>query len=153
MKKLLLIVCCIISTSLILSGCNIANKTADQQDNEETISVDKNYLLALNTVNNFLIAWLNRDYDKGTELLTEKVKSSVTQADLRMFFSGLSNPHHQGFEVVGNKYVDDNTIRFHVWLYEYYTGEAPPPTKRPEPYSIDVVKVSDEIWLVNTLPE
>ena len=63
MKKLLLIVCCIISISLILSGCNIANKTADQQDNEETISVDKNYLLALNTVNNFLIAWLNRDYD------------------------------------------------------------------------------------------
>lgn len=86
-------------------------------------------------------------------LLTEKVKSSVPQADLRMFFSGLSNPHHQGFEVIGNEYVDENTIRFHVWLYEYYTGETPPPAERPEPYSIEVIKVNEDIWSVNNLPK
>jgi hypothetical protein len=151
MKKVGWIVCFIIAFSLFTSGCQTADNTAAQPD--KAVTVDKNYLLAINTVNHFLIAWLARDYEKGAELLTEKVKSSVPQADLRMFFSGLSNPHHQGFEVIGNEQVDENTIRFHVWLYEYYTGETPPPTKRPEPSSIDVIKVNEDTWLVNNLPQ
>jgi hypothetical protein len=153
LKKIVWIVCFTFAFSLLISGCNNANKSATQQDNiEAIITVDKNYLLALNTVNNFLIAWLHRDSEKGTLLLTEKVKSSFPEVDVRMFFSGLSNPHHQGFEVIGNEYVGENTIRFHVWLYEDYTGETPLPAERPEPYSIDVIKVKDDIWSVNNLP-
>lgn len=128
-----------------------AEKPATQQDKE--IKVDRNYLLALNTADKILVAWLNRDYKTGTELLTEKFKSSIKQEDLNMLFTGLSNPHHQGFEIVGKEYVDENTIRFQVWLYEYYTGETPTPTERPTSYSLDVVKVNENTWLVNNLPQ
>ena len=149
--------------SLVTSGCNTANKSSTPQVKKITtdkstpqimeIKVDKNYLLALNTADNFLIAWLNRDYKKGIGLLTEKVKSSVKQEELTMFFTGLSNPHHQGFEIIGNYYIDDNTIRFQVWLYEYYTDETPPPAERSIPYTLDVIKVNENTWLVNNLPQ
>jgi hypothetical protein len=134
-----------------MSGCNIANDQITQQTRQ--VKVDKNYLLALNTADKFLIAWLNRDYKNGTELLTEKVKNSLKQEDLMMFFTGVSNPHHQGFEIMGKEYVDENTFRFEVWLYEYYTGETPRPTERPDSYSFDVIKVNENTWLVNNLPE
>ena len=92
MKKTIFIVSFLVSFSLVISGCNIADKSSTEQIKE--IKVDKNYLLALRTTDNFLLAWLNRDYKKGVELLSEKVKNSDNQEDLFMFFTGLSNPHH-----------------------------------------------------------
>lgn len=145
------IACFLFVFSVLTSGCNVAKNSATAQDKD--VVIDKNYLLALNTINNFSMAWLNRDYVKGVELLSEKTKNSVPLADLKMFFSGLSNPHHQGFEVIGKEQVDENTIKFQVWFYEYYTGEKPAPTERPEPQSIDVIKVNEDTWLVNNLPE
>lgn len=70
-----------------------------------------------------------------------------------MIFSGLSNPHHQAFEVVGAKRIDSGTIRFYVWLYEYYTNTSPTPINRSKPYVMDIVKVSEDQWLVGNLPK
>ena len=163
MKKTIFIACFLVIFSLVISGCNIVDKSSTQQVKEndaekssteqiKEIKVDKNYLLALRTADNFLLAWLNRDYKKGVELLSEKVKNSDNQEGLFMFFTGLSNPHHQGFEIVGKENINENTIRFQVWLYEYYTNETPPPTDRSAPYSLDIIKVNENSWLVNNLP-
>lgn len=152
LKKTIGSVFIILVFSSLISGCNHAiNNSVTNQ--EKVMMIDKNYLLAINTINNFLIAWLDRDYDKGVELLSKEAKNSVPQEDLRMFFSGLSNPQHQGFEVIGKEHVDNNKIRFQVWLYEYYTGETPPSVEKPKPYSIDVIQVNEDSWVVNNLPE
>ncbi|WP_312113625.1 hypothetical protein [Brevibacillus reuszeri] len=151
MKKTTLLLCFLFVFSLLVSGCNTSStsETALQKQ----VQVDKNYLFALRTANNFLIAWLNRDASKGSELLTDHVKKSVSPEDLTMFFSGLSNPHHQGFEIIGHENAGENAVTFHVWLYEYYSGDTPEPEKRPEPYTIEVSKVDENTWLVNNLPK
>lgn len=151
MRKMIWLVCLLFTFSSLLSGCNTAVSSTTQQTKQ--VQVDKNYLLALHTANNFLIAWLNRDAAKGSELLTNNAKKSVSPEDLTMFFSGLSNPHHQGFEIIGHENTGENTVTFHVWLYEYYSGDTPEPEKRPEPYTIEVSKVDENTWLVNNLPK
>jgi len=151
LKKIVWLACFLCTFSFFISGCNTADPSATQQKNE--IKVDKNYLLALHTANNFLMAWLNRDDAKGAALLTDNAKKAVSAEDIKMFFSGLSNPHHQGFEIIGHENADENTVTFHVWLYEYYSGETPEPAERPKPYTIDVVKVDADTWLVNHLPK
>lgn len=151
MKKSVCVIFFIFIFSFHISSCTTGEKPAAQQ--VKSFKVDKNYLLALNTADSFLVAWLNRDYKNGVQLLTERAKSSARQEDLMMLFTGISNPHHQAFEVVGKEYIDENTISFQVWLYEYYTGEMPPPSEKPAPYSFNVIKVDGDTWLVDTLPE
>ena len=151
MRKIIWLVCFLFTFPSLLSGCNTAVSSTAQQTKQ--VQVDKNYLLALHTANSFLIAWLNRDAAKGSEFLTDNAKKSVSPEDLTMFFSGLSNPHHQGFEIIGHENAGENTVTFHVWLYEYYYGDTPDPEKRPEPYTIEVSKVDESTWLVNNLPK
>ncbi|WP_103107959.1 hypothetical protein [Brevibacillus reuszeri] len=151
MKKTTLLLSLLFVFSSLISGCNTSSSS--ETPLQKQVQVDKNYLLALRTANNFLIAWLNRDAAKGSELLTDNAKKSVSPEDLTMFFSGLSNPHHQGFEIIGHENAGENTVTFHVWLYEYYSGETPEPEKRPEPYTIEVSKVDENTWLVNNLPK
>ena len=38
-----------------------------------------------------------------------------------MYMSGISNPHHQAFEIFAGKRVDDDTYEFSVYLYTAYT--------------------------------
>lgn len=151
MKKTTLLLSLLFVFSSLISGCNTSSSS--ETPLQKQLQVDKNYLLALHTANNFLIAWLNRDAAKGSELLTDNAKKSVSPEDLTMFFSGLSNPHHQGFEIIGHENAGENTVTFHVWLYEYYSGDTPEPEKRPEPYTIEVSKVDENTWLVNNLPK
>lgn len=150
MKKNVRIICCILVCSLAIGGCQSGGSNATPPD--QKIVVDKHYLFAVNTINHFLLAWLNRDYDKGVETLSDTVKSSVPQEDVRLFFTGLSNPHHQGFEIISHERVDGHTIRFQVWLYEYYSGEDPVAAERPQPHLIDVVQAGEDKWAVNGLP-
>ncbi|HAN09312.1 MAG TPA: hypothetical protein DCP90_01720 [Clostridiales bacterium] len=116
------------------------------------VLIDKGYLLALNSVDQFLGAWLMRDEKKGLEFITKRLKDSLTANESFAFFVGTSNPHHQGFEVTGSERVDESTIRFNVWLYEDITGESPTPKKRGKPMYVDVVKFNEYQWLVDSLP-
>ncbi|CAG7646149.1 hypothetical protein PAESOLCIP111_05111 [Paenibacillus solanacearum] len=42
---------------------------------------------------------------------------------LSAYFTGVSNPHHQAFEVTGKKQIGDERFAFHALLYEYYTAQ------------------------------
>jgi hypothetical protein len=119
---------------------------------KEGRDIDGNYVFALNTVDRFLHAWLMRDYKKGVKYISGALKKSVSKEELKLFFSGRSNPRHAAYEVVGWKYINDDTIRFNVWLYEYIAGESFNPIKHPEPFYIEVIRVEDEKWFINTLP-
>lgn len=158
MKKILISCMLIICTVSLLSGCgNKQTPAASKPDTNDiiilkNIEVDKDYLMAVNAADQFLGAWLMRDLQKGVQFITPELKNSLTEEQLFAFFVGTSNPHHQGFEIIGKERINDTTIRFNVWLYEYYTGENPPPVKRGSPYYIDVVKSSEYIWLVSNLP-
>lgn len=116
------------------------------------IKVDKGYLIALDTIDSFLESWRLRNPEQGISLLTDNARNSVSSDQLIMFFTGLSNPHHQGYEVTGADRINDNTVRFYVWIYEYYTGESPEPMGRPNPYYVDVVNAGGDKWLVNNFP-
>lgn len=113
--------------------------------------VDKDYLLALNVADRYLGAWLDRDSERGVQLLTPGFKKNRALGDLYQIFSGLSNPHHQAFEIAGAQRLDKDTFRFQVWLYLYYTGEDPPAKDRPAPLALDVVRTGPDQWLVDNL--
>lgn len=115
--------------------------------------IDGNYVFALNAVDRFLHAWLMRDYKQGVKCITKKLKERVSKQELKRFFTGTSNPYHVAYEVVGWKYINDDEIRFNVWLYEYIEGESFSPIRHPEPFYIEAVRVGDEKWLIDTLPE
>jgi hypothetical protein len=115
--------------------------------------IDGNYVFALNAVDRFLHAWLVRDYKQGVKYITKELKERASKEELKIFFKGTSNPYHVAYEVVGWKYINDETIRFNVWLYEYIEGESFNPIRHPEPFNIEAVRVEDEKWLINTLPE
>ena len=145
------------SLMIVLNSFNIstyaqnANKKKNINDNVETLMIDHNYLFALNTLDNFLHAWVTRDFIEGPKYITEGLKNSE-KGNLKSFFCGISNPHHQAYEVIGSNYINSDTIRFKVWLYEHVTGQTFEPVRHPQPYYIDVVKINTELWLVNTMP-
>ena len=159
MKKLIFSLLIVVSILQISCGCSKQQTKIENNpksnDNAilKNVDVDKNYLLALNVADQFLSAWLMRDQNKGLEFVTENLKNSLGENGLFAFFVGTSNPHHQGFEIIGREHINGSTIRFNVWLYEDVTGETPMPVKRGNPYYIDVVKSTEYIWLVNNLPQ
>jgi hypothetical protein len=67
-----------------------------------------------------------------------------------MFFSGLSNPHHEAYEVSVGKLVKHNKIKFKVRLYEAYTGKKDNGT--PQKSEIIAVKGPDGKWSIDQLP-
>jgi hypothetical protein len=117
------------------------------------LSVDEDYLYALRTADGFLHAWALRNFEEGVNFLSENLRESVTPEWIKSYFSEESNPHHMAYEICGAKYVNKNTIRFNVWLYEYEKGQIFDAISRPKPQYIDVIRIGKELWLVNNFPE
>lgn len=140
----------IISFEFIFADTNFNAKSENIVINN--VIIDKSYLLALNAADQFLCSWLMRDQKKGIEFITDNLKNSLDSNELFAFFVSTSNPHHQGFEILGYKHITDEKIRFLVWLYEDYTAQEVKQYKRPTPYYIDVVKFTQYIWKVDSLP-
>lgn len=133
-----------------------ADSTARSEHTGFTVTTD--YLFALRAADQFMNAWLNRDLTTGRTLVTDKVKKEAGDSGLFAFFTGTSNPHHQAYELIGCKRVDENTFRFQVWLYEHYSGQQMQPAERGKGSTFDVVKVGvneagEGIWLANSLPK
>lgn len=121
------------------------------QDQKEPY-IDKDYLQALNTADRYLYAWTMRDGSIAYELITQDLKKNYTDFnDFQLHFAGVSNPHHQAFEICGFQQMSEERICFRVWLYEDYTGVDIRQFKRPKPYLLELVKVDKEKWLVNNL--
>lgn len=128
---------------------------------EKPLSVTRDYLLALNAMNEFVTAWLHRDASNGVKWVSDEVKRRTDPDVLSAYFTGVSNPHHQAFEVTGKKQISDERFAFHVLLYEYYTAQ--PDAVNGLPYehaagvTIEVVKQGEDewgqpVWRVNGLP-
>lgn len=116
--------------------------------------IDKEYLHALNTADRYLYAWVTRDGSIAHELVSNNIKKNfIDLQDFQMYFAGVSNPHHQAFEIIGYERLSNYRIRFKVWLYEDYTGIDFEPFKRPKPYYLELIKAGKEKWLVDDLRE
>src|SRR5205823_4021152 len=107
------------------------------------------YLGALRTANAFLFAWVKRDADEGLDLLSGRLRKKIhDESRLQDFMTGLSNPHHQAFEIsrvpgsTGSRYV------FTVTLYEFYAGE---PAGFKYVSTLEVVKQGG-LWRIDRLP-
>ena len=114
------------------------------------------YLEALRVADSFLAAWVRRDPQSGVALMCEeiatptgaKVKRSTEASWLSQYMRGLSNPHHQAFEVGAGKEIRAGYFSFPVTLYELYTGE-------PKGYRTtgDLgIALDGNRWCVATLP-
>lgn len=160
MKRVAIII--LMLAILLTSACTQEKSGANPISDDllkklNNVVIDKDYMLAVNSVDIFLSSWLMRNPEKGRQYITEDLASSLKEEELQGFFSGLSNPHHQGYEVIGGEKINNEAIRFYVWMYEYYTGTDIEQMPKPKPYYIDVVKsgkdkFGEDIWLVNSLP-
>lgn len=156
MKKLLTFVIIItllfINKSESVLGLDIYNLDPSIGNTTRGVDINPDYVFALHTTNRFLHAWLIRDYKDGMNYISDDLKKSVSEEELITFFSGTSDPHHMAYEVVGWRYVNEETIKFHVWLYEVVTSESSKSINHPEPFYVEVVRINKDKWLVNTLP-
>jgi hypothetical protein len=115
-------------------------------------SVPANYVLALQTADSFLWAWVNRDADTGRPLISHHLSSRIQKGNqeewFRTYMIGLSNPHHHSFEIGPGKKINSKRWSFPVTLYEHYTGE---PKAFKYESKIEVIQ-DGNAWRVDVLP-
>ena len=121
--------------------------------NIEVAQVDTDYGLALATANKFLVAWRGRRQGVGLALLSPRLRMARTDDEWRMAISGVSNPHHQSYEIAGGKRLPDGRLQFNVWLHDHYTGERLPAAPRRTPQHIILIKAREEGWQVDRVPQ
>ncbi|MHB1682875.1 MAG: hypothetical protein ACYCYO_08625 [Bacilli bacterium] len=68
--------------------------------------VNPSYILALNTADQFLMAWMQRDWAAGSNLLTPSELRKHSKSYLQGYFIGLSDPHHESFEITFDKWIN-----------------------------------------------
>ncbi len=108
------------------------------------------YVEALSVADQFMTAWEWRRQDDGLKLISDSLKNKESEDDLRDYVSGISNPHHEAFEVYSGKKLPDGRISFNVMTYETYTGY---PSVYPSgPTLIILSKDAHGKWKVDKLP-
>ena len=106
------------------------------------------YLSALGVANGFLAAWAGRNAEVGIAIMSQRLRKASDEQWLREYMSGLSNPHHQSFEIGRGKEVRSGRFAFPVTLYEAYHGES-----KGWGYASTIEVVRDgETWRVDRLP-
>lgn len=116
-----------------------------------TGAVDQDYILALTAADQFMYAWATRNQDDGLALLSPRLKNRFPEDYFRYYLTGLSNPHHQAFEVGRGKRLPSGAFSFPVAMYEHYSGQKEN-VEHPKPLSIVVIQSGPESWLVDELP-
>jgi hypothetical protein len=114
-------------------------------------AIDQDYILALTVADQFMYAWATRNQDDGLALISPRLKNKFPEEYFRFYFSGISNPHHQAFEVGRGKRLPSGEFSFPVSMYEHYTGQKEN-VDRPKPLTIVVIQSGPESWLVDELP-
>jgi hypothetical protein len=113
--------------------------------------IDQDYVQALSAANHFLTAWATRNEEDGLALLSLQLKNKYPEEYFRYYISGLSNPHHQAFEMGRGKRLSSGHFAFPVVMYECYTG-LKEIHNQLKPLTIVVVQSSPDAWLVDELP-
>ena len=120
--------------------------------------ITREYLFALQAVNEFAAAWAHRDWEAGLKWVDDDWKADKELEEQQAFFVGTSNPHHMTYELVGKRRVDDRTYLFTLRLYEYYWGQPDSILGFPADYgrgwTIEAVREGESesgegIWRVN----
>src|SRR5689334_1158486 len=129
-----------------------ANSAPAQKTRVRTASAaDQDYVLALTAADQFMFAWSTRNQDEGLALLSSRLKNKFPEDYFRYYISGLSNPHHQAFEIGRGKRLPLGGFSFPVTMYMHYSGQkenAP----FPKPLTITVTQAGPESWMVDELP-
>lgn len=112
---------------------------------------DQDYVLALTVADQFMFAWATRNQDDGLALLSPRLKNKFPEDYFRYYLTGLSNPHHQAFEVGRGKRLPSGAFSFPVTMYEHYSGQKET-VAHPKPLAIVVIQSGPESWLVDELP-
>jgi hypothetical protein len=119
---------------------------------EEPSSIDHDYIMALGVADRFLDAWATRDGDRGYPLLSDRLKKTGDQATLKLAIAGVSNPHHQSFEIFGGRRQDKDRYVFSIYLYESVTAQTVKTRPRPAPLTLTLVRSGGDNWLVDDFP-
>ena len=103
----------------------------------------------------FLEAWTGRDVQAGFDLLSPRLWSEI-QADstkgegwFYMYMTGLSNPHHETFELGTGQVEDSTRFVFPVVLIEGIWGDS---TKYRYESTMELLRDSTA-WRVDRLPK
>ncbi len=78
--------------------------------------------VALAVADAYLAAWRMRDVTRGAALLAPSFRARLSQDALESELSGLSNPHHSGYEVESGGWLGPNRYAVEVRRNEAYTG-------------------------------
>ncbi|MHB8653416.1 MAG: hypothetical protein ACYDA9_06010 [Terriglobia bacterium] len=113
--------------------------------------IDQDYVLALSAADQFMVAWATRNQDDGLALLSPRLKNKFPEDYFRYYISGLSNPHHEAFEVGRGKRLSSGGFSFPVVMYMHYTGQKEN-ISPPKPLTIVMIQAGPESWLVDELP-
>jgi hypothetical protein len=107
------------------------------------------YVDALASANQFLGAWVRRDQEFGIELMSKRLRAIDESSDsLRLYMSGLSNPHHAAFEISKGRQLGARRYAFGVTLFERADGMA---TAGGYSSTIEMV-LEEQQWRVDRLP-
>ena len=137
---------------ILFAGILAANPALAQRGrNHSAATANQDYILALTTADQFMHAWATRNQDDGLALLTPRLKGRFPEDYFRYYVSGLSNPHHQAFEIGRGKRLPSGAYSFPVVMYLHYNGQKES-APFPKPLTITVVQAGPESWLVDDLP-
>ena len=114
-------------------------------------AIDQDYVLALTAADQFMFAWATRNQDDAMALLSPRLKNKFPEDYFRYYISGLSNPHHQAFEIGRGKRLPSGGFSFPVAMYMHYSGQKES-IAFPKPLSVVVIQSGPESWLVDELP-
>ena len=106
-------------------------------------AIDQDYVLALTAADQFMFAWATRNQDDGLSLLSPRLKNKFPEDYFRYYLTGLSNPHHQAFEMGRGKRLPSGAFSFPVAMYEHYTGRKET-VAHPKPLTIVVIQSGPE---------
>ena len=141
------ILACVLSLFIFAPGAAPAQRARSRA----ATGADQDYVLALTAADKFMVAWSTRNQDDGLALLSPRLKNKFPEDYFRYYISGLSNPHHQAFEIGRGKRLPSGGFSFPVTMYMHYSGQKES-TPFPKPLTIRVIQAGPESWLVDDLP-
>ena len=113
-------------------------------------SIERDYVVALATANDFLRAWQVRDQETGLLLLTNRLKQRTSdQALVNFFLTGTSLL--QGYEIGRGKKLAPGRYQFPVSLLQERATASSKRTRAPASVLV-VIREGKNGWAIDQLP-
>jgi hypothetical protein len=110
--------------------------------------LDREYVAALASANQFLSAWQNQDHEAGIILLTNEAKHQISEERLETFFA--AGPSiRQSYEIGRGKKLNPGRYTFPVTLFTIGPDHK---WVHPHVSQIVVVDTGRDDWAVDRLP-